>query len=212
MAGKSKGQRTEDALLQAAREVFARNGYFNAKIADIARAAGRSPGSFYNYYENKEQLLDALLEQFGGEVTHAALSARSDDPYESVRGAVTAYWTAFRQHVPEMIGLFQLSMTDESYAARWRAVRGIGVRGVIGQLEAARDAGHLEDVDIPTMASAIVSMLESFSWTWLAGKGDKGVEPPDDDTAIDTLTAMWFGAVYGPAAARRGRTARSGAS
>lgn len=195
---REKGKRTEDAFLKAAREVFAEQGYLNAKISDIAAAAGRSPGSFYNYYENKVQLLDALLEQFSNEVTIAAIRDRSDDPYEDIRGAVAAYWTSFRVHLPEMIGLFQLSMTDPAYAARWRDVRAIGVGGVIDRLESARAAGHLPGVDLPTAASALVSMLESFSWTWLAGRGDVGVDKPDDRTAIDTLTTLWYGAIYGP--------------
>ncbi len=198
MVKRDKGQRTEDALLSAARTVFAEQGYFNAKVADIAKAAGRSPGSFYNYYENKAQLLDALLEEFSIEVTESAMRSASDDPYESIRGAVAAYWTTFRDHLPQVIGLIQLSMTDAAYAERWRGVRATGVRGVIYRLEQARAEGRLAGVDIPTMASAIVSMLESFSWTWLAGRGDDGVPRPDDDTAIDTMTALWYGAVYGP--------------
>lgn len=198
MATKRKGERTEGALLDAAREVFAEQGYFNAKIADITRAAGRSPGSFYNYYENKAQLLDALLDQFTGEVMEQSMAAMSDDPYQSVRGAVTAYWTTSRQHLPEMIGLTQMAMTDERYAQRAREMRAIGMRGVMTHLKRARKAGHLAGIDLPTMASAIISMLESFCWTWLAGKGDIGVEAPDDETAIATMTALWYGAMYGP--------------
>lgn len=194
-----KGERTEDAFLRAAREVFARDGYLNSKITDIAAAAGRSPGSFYTYFDNKAQLLDALLDEFSRNVTEASLQSSSDDPHESIRGAVTAYWSNFKAHRPEMIGVFQLSMTDRHYAERWRSIRALGIQGVLGQLRRAQRQGHLVDADLPTMASAIMSMLESFAWTWLAGIGDSGVPIPDDDAAIEALTAVWYGAVFGPA-------------
>lgn len=192
----SKGQRTEQALLQGAREVIARVGYLNATITDITKAAGRSPGSFYNYFDNKSQLLDALVAQFAQTVTTEALRHASEDPYESIRGTVRAYWTTFRTHVPEIVGLIQQSMVDDHHAAQWRDVRAIGVDGVARHLRAVQAEGFIPGIDPAIMASAIVSMLESFCWTWLAGSGDKGVNLPDDDAAIDTLTAVWYGAVF----------------
>ena len=198
MDRKRKRELTEDALLTAARKVFAEKGYHNAKITDITREAGRSAGSFYNYYDNKAQLLDALLDQFAREVTRASLRSRSDDPYESIRGAVAAYWTTFREHVPEMIGLRALAGMDQRYTDRWRSVRSLGLPGVIQELEIARAEGHLVGTDLTVLASAIVSMLESFCWTWLAGDGDIGVSAVDDDLAIRTLADFWYGAVYGP--------------
>lgn len=196
---KRKGERTEEAFLRAAREVFVRDGYLNSRITDIARAAGRSPGSFYTYYDNKEQLLDALLDRFSREVTEASLSPRHKEPYLRVRTAAAAYWTTFQKYRAEMIALFQMSMTDERYARRWREVRALGIQGIHAQLRSARRDGHLQHIDLPTAASAIMSMLESFTWTWLAGAGDQGVVPPDDERAIETLAALWYGAAYGPA-------------
>lgn len=194
-----KGERTEEAFLRAAREVFARDGYLNSKITDIAKAAGRSPGSFYTYFDNKTELLDALLDEFSRDVTQASLQSRSDDAYESIHGAVTAYWLNFKKHLPVMIGLFQLSMTDRAYAERWRSIRALGIQGVLSQLARAQRDGHLTDVDLPTAASAIMSMLESFTWTWLAGIGDSGVAEPDDGTAIATLSTLWYAASHGSA-------------
>ena len=68
----SKGRATDEAFKDAARLVFARDGYLNAKISDIAEAAGRSPASFYNYYDTKADLLIALAEEFHAEATSLA--------------------------------------------------------------------------------------------------------------------------------------------
>ncbi|WP_067168574.1 TetR/AcrR family transcriptional regulator [Microtetraspora niveoalba] len=192
MPATPKGRRTEAAFLEAARQVFAEKGYFNAKISDIAQAAGKSPGSFYNYYENKEELLEALLEQFSAEVLEESLKSQTDDPLEGIRGAVRAYWTTYRKYLAEMVGVFQMSMTDPVFADRWRENRAAGIRAVLAGIKHAEKDGYRVGLDQSTLASAIVSLLESFCWTWMAAGGDANVEPPDDETAIETLSAIWY--------------------
>ena len=54
-------------IVDAATEVFARQGYSNAQMLDVARAAGVSVGTLYNYVEGKEALLLLCAESpFGG--------------------------------------------------------------------------------------------------------------------------------------------------
>jgi AcrR family transcriptional regulator len=54
---------TRTALLRAAEQVFARDGFDAARIEDIALAAGRSRGAFYANFESKAELFLALREQ-----------------------------------------------------------------------------------------------------------------------------------------------------
>lgn len=58
---KERAAQTEIALKEAARRVFARSGYLNAKISDITAEAGRSAGSFYKHFTGKQDVLQALL-------------------------------------------------------------------------------------------------------------------------------------------------------
>ncbi|EFC80475.1 TetR/AcrR family transcriptional regulator [Parafrankia sp. EUN1f] len=196
MATTRKGQRTEAAFLDAARQVFAEKGYFNAKINDIAQAANRSSASFYNYYENKEEILDALLGEFSHEIVAGAQFGKGADPLDTIRGSVQAYWHSYRKYLAEMIGLFQMSMTDPAYTQRWRENRAAGIQGVIAVNKAVEKAGHPIRLDHATLASALVSMLEAFCWTWLVAGGEAGVAAPDDETAIETLSAMWYRTVF----------------
>ena len=46
-----------ERILRAAIDVFAQNGYFNAKVSDIAKAAGVADGTIYLYLDGKEDLL-----------------------------------------------------------------------------------------------------------------------------------------------------------
>jgi len=60
-----------EAILRAAVKVFARRGYFNAKVADIAREAGIADGTVYLYFKSKDEVLhsvfDRAMEEFIGE-------------------------------------------------------------------------------------------------------------------------------------------------
>lgn len=58
-----RSEATRKALLEAARKVFARDGFEAARIEDIAAEAGRSRGAFYANFANKEAAIFALRDQ-----------------------------------------------------------------------------------------------------------------------------------------------------
>jgi len=58
---KRSGKETKEKILDAARRVFARNGYAGSNIREIARDAGTSIGGVYLYFRNKEELYLSLL-------------------------------------------------------------------------------------------------------------------------------------------------------
>lgn len=202
MPSTPKGHRTEEAFLGAARQCFASLGYLNTKIADIAQAAGRSTASFYNYYDNKEQLLEALLDQFATSVVEGSLAPHHRDPYEGVAAAVTSYWNTYKEYLPEMIGLTQMAMTDAGFRQRLLDTRASGIKQILTGLQRAQELDYEIDLPLDILASALTSMLESNCSMWLAVGGDIGIPPPDDATAIRVLSAMWFRTVYGGSADR----------
>src|SRR3977135_4629240 len=51
-----------DAILRAAIDIFAERGYFNAQVADVARAAGVAAGTVYLYFKSKDDLLVSIFE------------------------------------------------------------------------------------------------------------------------------------------------------
>ncbi|HEY6428688.1 MAG TPA: helix-turn-helix domain-containing protein, partial [Acidimicrobiales bacterium] len=51
-----KGVQTRARLVEAAKRVFERDGFLEARIVDIAEAANLAPGSFYHYFDSKEEL------------------------------------------------------------------------------------------------------------------------------------------------------------
>jgi len=56
------GQRTRQAILDAALDLFAAKGYFGTSLRDVASAVGVRESALYNYFAGKEALFDALLD------------------------------------------------------------------------------------------------------------------------------------------------------
>ena len=55
------GQRTRQAILDAALELFAEKGYFGTSLRDIARVVGVRESALYNYFTGKDALFSALI-------------------------------------------------------------------------------------------------------------------------------------------------------
>lgn len=76
-----------EAILRAAITVFAHNGYFNSKVADIAREAGVADGTVYLYFKSKEDILHSVFDR---SVEEALAEAKKkienlSDPREKLR-------------------------------------------------------------------------------------------------------------------------------
>lgn len=82
-------------LTRAAFEVFTDRGYRNTSVADIVAAAGLGHGSFYNYFANRREILDAVID-LGLEERAPELSPPEElaETLDEFLDAVTAPWQA----------------------------------------------------------------------------------------------------------------------
>jgi AcrR family transcriptional regulator len=55
------GQRTRQAILDAALDLFGERGFFGTSLRDVARAVGVRESALYNYFPGKDALFDAIL-------------------------------------------------------------------------------------------------------------------------------------------------------
>ena len=76
-----------EAILRAAITVFARRGFFNAQVADVAREAKVAAGTVYLYFQNKDHLLVSIFQRTMREALEEgrAVLAGVGDPVERLR-------------------------------------------------------------------------------------------------------------------------------
>jgi AcrR family transcriptional regulator len=87
-----KGAATRLRLVDAAKQVFERDGFLEARIVDIAETAHLAPGSFYHYFESKEQIFREVAQAQEERLTAPAdagseLVSALDSPWELIRRA-----------------------------------------------------------------------------------------------------------------------------
>ncbi|HEX2089400.1 MAG TPA: TetR/AcrR family transcriptional regulator [Actinomycetota bacterium] len=75
----TKGERTRQAVLEAAIARFGRDGYRRTSVAEIARDARLSGTAAYAYFPNKEALFIAAVDEDAAAVIEEGLSTLTDD-------------------------------------------------------------------------------------------------------------------------------------
>jgi AcrR family transcriptional regulator len=180
------------AILRAARTVFAREGYANTVVDDIAVEAGIGKGTLYLYFPSKEQIyIAALIEdarRLEGDSRQAMAAARSWQEmlrayvevrlryFDAHQDFLRIYMTEFRgmciQGKPMHAELYQLIQEGEAQLARMFA--------------AASAAGEMRAVD-PELAALAVSDLTRGLMERRLRKWGRPVGPADTEFALDLL-------------------------
>lgn len=93
-------------ILAAGAEVFAEHGFDGARLDKIARVAGINVSLIYHYFENKEDLFLAVLEEAYGKMRDEPFdfSAKRNDPRGAMVDFVRARFRIFVEN-PELVGL-----------------------------------------------------------------------------------------------------------
>jgi AcrR family transcriptional regulator len=210
----ANGQRTRQAILDAALGLFADKGYFGTSLRDVAGTVGVRESALYNYFASKEALFEALL---------TAHSVESDERLSAVLGAAQRDPRALLEELTELIlerfvlprqqQLFRILMSDGMRLARAGRINLLErMGGSKPRLEALMQrliaAGCLQDEDPDLLVMQFVGPL--LFWRQLHAMG---VRTPAirQRRAFARLHVNHFlsGAAARPAAsrARRARTA-----
>ena len=91
--------RDPGAARDAAKEIFEENGFLDARISDIAERAGLSHGSFYHYFESKEEVFREVAaevdERLSAPLNTVILDPSSSaTPYERIPRRSAGTWRA----------------------------------------------------------------------------------------------------------------------
>lgn len=193
----TKGDVTREAMKQAAKRVFAVDGYHSAKIVDITAEASRSPGAFYLYFDSKETLLSELLDEFQAQLKQAI--NRPLDPnqsaLENIDSSIRMFWRIYRENWPIATASFQLSMVNREFARAWRNFRQNGIRALATVIRKAQQDGFCPGLDPELAASALCSMIEYSCYNWTANSGDYPERNVDDAVAVEVLRSLILNAI-----------------
>jgi AcrR family transcriptional regulator len=189
-----RGARTRKALLVAARRVFERDGFLAARITDIAEEAGVAHGSFYSYFDSKEEAFrEVFLDVEGTMLVPPSGSPTDRDPWSVIEAANRQYLEVYRDNYALMSNWEQVAAFDTSFRKLlwdWGNERFTDRirRGIIRwQSQGLADP----EVDPRYAAYALSNMVTRFAYIMFAIK-----EPElEFDQAVEQLTRLWANAL-----------------
>lgn len=193
-----RGRRTQAAIDAAARSVIARKGILATTISDIAAEAGKSTASFYNYYDSKEAMVREWAQRFRDEAGERACAAAEPglSNWERCYEAAAAHWHTYRHQLAEMISVSQLAMVNDDFAEYWNDICSLPIALITHMVKHAQQQGFCADDDPHLVAVALLSMLNQFCYTQLAGGKAPSADAVDDDACITTLAKVFYRAIY----------------
>jgi AcrR family transcriptional regulator len=190
----ARGTRTREALVRAARVVFERDGFAEARIADIAAEAGVATGSFYTYFRRKEDAFAAVIEALSEELLHPRLAEAADreDPVAVIEAANRAYISAYRRNARLMGLMEEVAMLDPDFhEVRMRRARRFTERNAraIARLQ---ERGLADPTLDPRLAAQAMSVMVSRT-AYL--RYVERTSRDSEQTIVRTLTRLWAGAL-----------------
>jgi len=171
-SGREKGDKRE-RILDAAESVFAQRGFYNARVAEIAREAGVADGTIYLYFKSKDELLYSLFESRMERViqTLAAAVASAEGPVEQVRAFIAAHLSLIADK-PQVAEVLTVELRQSSKFMKEHANPRFGeflkiLAAIIA--DGQRSGDFNPDLPAPLVARAIFGMIDELALAWLLG-------------------------------------------
>ena len=170
-----------ESILRAATRVFARNGYFNSKVADIAREADVADGTVYLYFKSKEEILHSIFDQNMTEAINAGhlLIEKVSDPGEKLRRIAMLHLERLGAD-RDLAVVFQVELRGSTKFMREFSAAGFAE--YLGLLRQTFEAGQRSGVFRKELNAKLVSKilfgaLDEMATNWIISKRKYKLEP-----------------------------------
>jgi AcrR family transcriptional regulator len=197
-----KGAATRLRLVNAAKIVFERDGFLEARIVDIAETAQLAPGSFYHYFDSKEQIFREVAQAQEERLTAptddgSAPGSPQDSPWERIRRANRRYLERYRDEAALMGVIEQVSRYDEPVnQARMATMKHFVERAERAVLRLQQEGLVDQRLNPALAADALGAMVARFAELWLV----QGYREYDFDEVVEQLSILWANALRLPQA------------
>ncbi len=189
---KLKKEEKKNQIIQAAIRTFARNGYFNSRVSEIAKEAGVADGTIYIYFKSKDEILSAIFDEALDKFVQVSEEKLKQvtDPIKrletiaylhlkylgSNRDLATVFQIEFRHNI-----VFMEKFTRSKLRDYFRVIR--------ETIEAGQKQKVFRKLDSKFGTKLFFGMIDEMVTSWLLSKKDYQL-----DTAAESLTrAFVFG-------------------
>jgi TetR/AcrR family transcriptional regulator, fatty acid metabolism regulator protein len=173
-----------ESILRAATRVFARNGYFNSKVADIARAADVADGTVYLYFKSKEEILHSIFDQNMAEAINAGreLIEKLSDPREKLRRIALLHLERLGAD-RDLAVVFQVELRGSTkFMQEFSAAGFAEYLDLLRQTfaEGQRSGVFRKDLNPKVVSKILFGALDEMATNWIISKRNYKLEPMAD--------------------------------
>jgi len=204
----TKGARTRARLLAAAKGVFERDGFLDARISDIADQAGVSYGSFYHYFTSKEEAFREVARSQEAQLD-AQLVVRTDGPAAAspssdlraqLTSSIRGYLVEYRSEAAIMGVVEQVSRFDlQVYRLRFERLERFAVLLAESIRRAQRLGAADPALDPLVVAHVLTATITRFAEAWFVqGQFRSGFDEGVSQLAALCCNALRLASVPAP--------------
>jgi AcrR family transcriptional regulator len=186
----ARGLRTRRALVAAAKEVFETTPFAEARITDITAHARVATGTFYRYFDTKEEIFREVAAEVLTDMSAAPRQAPPDDadPIAAIAHASRQYFLGILRHAGIARSIEQLALRDGSVAGARRRTVVDGVRRAERWIRDLQHRGICDTgIDPWTTAMVLHTMNVRVAYDHLLPSKDER----DIDALVEAVTHVW---------------------
>ena len=181
-------------IIDAAIRVFARTGYYNSRVSDIAREAGIASGTIYLYFKTKEEILVTLFrEKMAGFVAHQRRELAGQlDPVVKVRKLVGVHFSVLEQS-PELAEVVQVELRQGNKFFRGASAHEVSAyfELIASVLEEGVAAGRFRsDLPVKVATKVLFGAMDQMATSWVLGKRGYRLADTADEVATIFLKGV----------------------
>ncbi|MGV3553408.1 TetR/AcrR family transcriptional regulator [Rhizobium sp.] len=199
-----KSEATRNALFSAAIATVGEYGYADTSVARITEKAGVAQGTFYNYFDSRQDLLDQLLPSISVRLLeHVKQKVRgaADSPIARERARITGFFE-FLEQTPH---LFKMLHEGEIHAPEgFRRHATLQTQSYEKAMLQEHQKGNLKGIaasEIPALSEILMGARQWLSTRFCVKDGEI-VQPPPD--VIDTYMKLTVRGLFGLSAEHDG--------
>jgi TetR/AcrR family fatty acid metabolism transcriptional regulator len=183
-------------IIDAAVRVFARKGYFNARVSDVAREAGIAAGTIYLYFDTKEDILVTLFRQKMAAFVDAVRKAIAAEPdaVSKLRRLIRLHFQILEEN-PQLAEVVQVELRQGHKLFRGAASQEIAAYfALIGSVfeEGAAAGRFAPNLPVKVATKMLFGAMDQMATSWVLGK--RGYRLVD---AADTVADVFLRGVAG---------------
>jgi TetR/AcrR family transcriptional regulator, fatty acid metabolism regulator protein len=189
-----RGSSKRERILRASVDVFAEHGYFNAKVSQIAKAAGVADGTIYLYFDGKEDLLITVFREH----TRSYLQSL-EQQLANVNHAEERLRIAVRHHL-ETLGrdraLAVVSQVELRHSLKFMSLLSQQeVADYLGRIRKIVEHGQEQgafrrNIHPQLVAKSIFGILDEMVTSWMLSEKDYDLAAQSDQVADFILTGL----------------------